>query len=251
MRFDPIRTRKVADEFSLKWVLNTDFDKEIPMGNTMVLSLNDIISLILVGYKDAVIPLIPKFILWLEGAIKEKEDFGESQSYHQRSMHWALGIYSWILDDTPVGEVWEKARLFDLASVEEGVYPQQEVRAGRLDDYMAFCLQSASYSEGISEFEKFYGRVDLSSKNMLAPREFAYLQCCARVNGNDVFQRQRDIGCKMLRSNLEKWLSYGQHTRAATWLKIVHWDVESKNSAADVILKAYEDMPYVIRPDFV
>jgi len=56
----------------------------------------------------------------------------------------------------------------------------------------------------------------------------------------------------MLQANLQKnWLGGGQYIRSATWLKIVYWHNDEALTPLQTVLKAYENMPKVPRPDFV
>lgn len=251
MKFDPMKKRKVADEFELDWVLSTKFEPDRPMGNVMASQLNNVVPLILVGHGDAVAPVLPNFISWLKIAIDAREDFGESQNFHQRVLYRALGVYHWICDGITPQAVWDQARIFDAASVNEGVYLKNDLRTERLDDYMAMCIQSRSYTEGICEFEKYYGKLEISSKGKISPREFGYFQCLEKIERGIDCDKVREAGHKMLKANLEDWLGYSQYTRAAIWLKLVNFDIEQKISPVDAILRAYEDMPNIARPDFL
>ena len=251
MKFDPIRKRKVAEEFELGWVLNTKFDDDMPMGNLMASHLDSVVSLILVGHGEAVALVLPTFIAWLNGAITRKEDLGESFDFHHRNLNWALGMYLWIAESRTPADVWEQARLHDLVAVEDGAFARKDLGAGRLDDYMAFCLQAGRYLEGIAEFEKYARTLNFSAQGSLQPRQYAYLLCQARIKGCVNAPDLQGAGHRMLRAHLEEWLSYGQYSRAATWLKIVNWDNATKTTPVETIQRAYEDMPTIARPAFV
>lgn len=251
MKFDPIKKRKVAEEFELGWVLNTQFDEDMPMGNWMASHLDNIVSLILVGHSEAIAPVLPTFIAWLNRAITRKEKLGESVDYHHRNLNWALGMYSWIAEGRTPVDVWEQARLHDLAAVEDGAFARKSLGSGRLDDYMAFCLQAGRYAEGIAEFEKYARTLNFSAQGSLQPRQYAYLLCQAHLEGRADTPELYGAGHRMLRAQLEEWLSYGQYSRAATWLKIVNWDNATKTTPVEAIQRAYEDMPTIARPAFV
>ncbi len=52
----------------------------------------------------------------------------------------------------------------------------------------------------------------------------------------------------MLRANLEsQWFGGGQFIRGATWLKIVHCGHDSSMTPLDTLLRAYDDMPNVVK----
>lgn len=250
MKFDPNKKRKIAEEFELEWVLNTEFDAAMPMGNVMVSHLNSIISFILVGLGDSVRLELPKFKTWLKIAIDQREDFGDIRSFHNRKLNWALGIYTWIVDKENAKDLWEQVRILDLAALADGAYGQSGVRAGDLNDYMAFCLQSENYSEGILEFEKNQKvAAELSSDGVLEPQQFAYLVCLAHAAGEYDQSRIIEAGRRMLRANLEHWLGHGAYIEAATWLKVVNFDIGNECCPSVAILKAYDDMPHTVKPE--
>jgi hypothetical protein len=55
-------------------------------------------------------------------------------------------------------------------------------------------------------------------------------------------------GIRMLRANLEsRWFGGGQFIRGATWLKSVHCGTDSSLTPLETLLKAYDDMPDVVK----
>lgn len=129
----------------------------------------------------------------------------------------------------------------------------QIIRDGLLDDFMAFAFQAGKFEQGISEYEKHLVPKVPSLKKALKPRDFAYALCLHRA-GRHIFD-EADLlssGRKMLQAHLqETWLGHGQYLRAATWLKIVYWRHDPSLTPLQTVLKAYDDMPKVPRPDFV
>lgn len=92
----------------------------------------------------------------------------------------------------------------------------------------------------------------ISLKKVLKPREFGYALCLHRARGQFDEEELFEAGRRMLQANLEEtWIGAGQNMRAATWLKIVYWHRDESLTPLQVILKAYDNMPNVIRPDFV
>lgn len=129
----------------------------------------------------------------------------------------------------------------------------QIVRDGLLDDFMAFAFQAGQFEQGIVEYEKHLVPKVPSLKKALKPRDFAYALCLHRA-GRHIFDEPDLLssGRKMLQAHLqETWLGRGQYLRAATWLKIVYWHHAPSMTPLQTVLKAYDDMPKVPRPDFV
>ncbi|KVD91828.1 hypothetical protein WS63_11040 [Burkholderia stagnalis] len=61
-----------------------------------------------------------------------------------------------------------------------------------------------------------------------------------------------EAGRRVPKVNLKsKWFGTGQFIHGATWLKIAHWKGDGSLTPLQKILKAYDDMSNVKRPDFV
>ncbi len=48
----------------------------------------------------------------------------------------------------------------------------------------------------------------------------------------------------------ERWLGAGQYIRAATWLAAIYKFHQPGLSPLETLLRAYDDMPKVVRPAF-
>ena len=152
-----------------------------------------------------------------------------------------------------------------MAQHESCPWTMHEVIHDGLDDYLAFCFRGGGeledFAVGVEMYERWTGKKDVELKGTLKPREFG-LALCLHFGGEKVFDEDElyRAGRRMLKANLqEKWLGAGQNIRAATWLYIVHTFRDSLGTPVEnppltprqVILKAYEDMPDVPKPDFV
>ena len=127
-----------------------------------------------------------------------------------------------------------------------------------LDDYMAYCVQAGRYSDGIEMCDRLLGDRKLSLGKRPKPREVAYAVCQQKLFDRYDDDAVFEAGRRMLQANLEQdWLGAGQYIRAATWLKIVYWDRDIRAgrrptlTPLQTVLKAYDNMPQVVRPDFI
>jgi len=172
-----------------------------------------------------------------------------------------------LLEDDLAEGSWYDARIFEEARWRdpERPWPMREVVRSGLDDYLAFCFLSGyedeGFEAGVEMYERWTGKKDVELSGTLKPREFA-LALCLYFTGQRKFDDDslHRAGRRMLQANLQgEWLGNGQYIRAATWLYIVHRFRDLYDAPADdppptprqVILKAYEDMPKVPKPDFV
>jgi hypothetical protein len=154
---------------------------------------------------------------------------------------------------------WDETRVYEEARwrYEKRPWPTSEIVKYGLDDYMAFAFQGGEhdigFEAGIDMYERWTGKTDISLSGTLKPHELGYALCLCKAGRRDFAPDDLfKAGRRMLRANLrENWLGGGQFIRAATWLKIVYWHPGETVTPLQTILKAYENMPKVPRPDFL
>jgi len=258
--FDPIKTRVSGfEDEMLRWFIDRQHDSKMPMGNVASSQLSTAIQAWLVGLDKEIAPVIPRALQWLDKAIAEDEKFGPDPNAHRTTLHWARAIGGWLDDGWNHEGEWDLARVFEEARwrYEQRPWSTHEIVKSGLDDYMAFAYQGGEHDEGfeagIEMYERWTGKTEVSLSKVLKPRDYGYALCLHRAarqsfDEKDLFK----AGCKMLQANLqEAWLGGGQFIRAATWLKIVYWHNDETLTPLQTILKAYDNMPKVPRPDFV
>ncbi|MGA4215304.1 hypothetical protein ACI2UO_26255 [Ralstonia nicotianae] len=254
---------------------------KLPMGNFAAFDIEDVVSAWLVGLNNEVTVVIPRSLEWLDSAIESGEEnrFGPLPCIHRVTLHAAKAMGIWMRDNRNDELTWLIAQTAQAEYMQTGYVkvlgpdkfdyelqrfvPQevhglpysssQIVRDGLLDDFMAFAFQAGQFEQGIVEYEKHLVPKVPSLKKALKPRDFAYALCLHRA-GRHIFDEPDLLssGRKMLQAHLqETWLGRGQYLRAATWLKIVYWHHAPSMTPLQTVLKAYDDMPKVPRPDFV
>ncbi|MFZ6768535.1 hypothetical protein ACO0LM_15865 [Undibacterium sp. Di26W] len=259
MLYNPTRKRQVNEEGNLARVLRTEYDANRPMGNVAQHMLSDVVSAWLVGQDEQVGNIIPRSLQWIDKAFERDEKFGIDQNGYLTSLYWTKAVGEWMLDGVNSEGLWDNARIFEEARwrYEKRPWPTNEIIKSGLDDYMAFAYQGGEYNDGfeagVDMFERWTGQKGVSLSKILKPREFAYALCLHRLARQQFDENELlEAGRKMLQANLqETWLGGGQYLRAATWLKIVYWHFADSLSPLETILKAYDNMPHIVRPDFL
>jgi hypothetical protein len=255
--FDPIRVRfsfTKNDCSTLCFYRDQSFESGKPMGNYGAFHMGAILDCNLVGLHQEIAPALPKAVDWIEYGLAHDEPswFGPTPSLHRRHLHEAHGLGLWLRDAVNAPAAWDAAREADAADRTEQTYSQKELKSRYLDDHLAYCFQAERYEEGIAEYEALLGAKKLSMKRSMPPRDIGYALCLHKARGLFEPDELLAAGRRMLAAHLqETWLGYGQANRAAMWLKIVHGHHDPGLTPLQVILKAYEDMPQVARPDFV
>lgn len=251
MKFNPVLTLEKtleADCYMLKSFLSREYDPERPMGNVAAFEVADVVRYWLIGLDKEVNQTIPRSLEWLNIAITQDEWHDRPHpNFHLQKLHAAKALALWLQSGDPALAVWEKTRLFNL-SVLESAY-QKKAKTEGLDDYLCYCIQAEQYEAGIIEFEKYHGTKTISLKKKLSPRDFGYALCLhhikAQFDPDELFM----AGRRMLQANLDdNWFGVGQFKRGAMWLKNVYWHRNRTLSPLETILKAYENMPDVVRP---
>jgi len=231
-----------------------------PFGNTGADGLHWVLSAWLLGLQSEFSETLPRAVQWITDAIASVEEFGADQNTYLSLLHGARAIAKWMLDGVERQGDWDSARHFELLRWTNKYRPwsQSEIISFGLDEYMALacqCLQSPEALEhAIGLYEDWTGkRQPLPLSKLVLPRDFGY-SICMHYTGRHV-QVESDLfdaGRRLLRRYLaDHWLGGGQTIRAVMWLKIVYSLQNTKLTPMEIILKAYDDMPKVHRPDFV
>ncbi|MFM0009004.1 hypothetical protein PQR46_00670 [Paraburkholderia sediminicola] len=257
MKFDPIRIREVSDN-AIDRAMGTEFDNASPMGNVAASMLGEVVRAWLVGCSAQIAPAIPRANQWLDEAISNDERLGGNLDFHRMKLHWARAMGAWLDTGWNAEGNWDSARVFAEAAwrCEKRPWTTNEIVKTGLDDYLAFAYKGGEHNDGfeagVEMYERWVGHQSISLKKVLKPKEFGYALCLYRARQQFDSESLFLAGRKMLRANLgSTWLGPGQYLRAATWLKIVYELADTELSPLGVILRAYDDMPNVPRPNFV
>ncbi|ATB70875.1 hypothetical protein SJPD1_2787 [Sulfurospirillum diekertiae] len=254
MRFNPIRGRESwlkNDASLLKWLLARQYEPGDPMGNMAASHIRSIIECYLYGLSKEIQPVIARSLEWLNIAIEQDEwSDHPDPDYHRATLHEAKALALWLQNSDPAIEIWDKARHF-LLSVMEPAYGKK-IKTDGLDAYLSYCIHAEQYEAGVMEYEKYYGVSKVSFGGSMAPRKWAYAFCLNHIKPQFDPEKLFQAGRKMLQTHLDNnWLGVGQNIRAAMWLKNVYWHDNRTLTPLETILKAYENMPDIPKPDFI
>lgn len=257
MLFNPINKKENA---MIDYLINIEYDSSRPMGNVALSNITMLVGNWMVGLKEQTEVILPSRIKWIQHAIEKGESFEgeyENKSFHTCNLYKHLALAKWLHTNTDAVSDWEMARKIFKDNYDEGSnswYPKNQLKTKALDDYLALCIQAGNYQAGIDEFEKYHGQKTISLKRKaLTPREYGYLVCLNQIKPELENDTMLEVGRKMLINNLEDhpWLGYGQFSTAAMWLKIVYWHHDEELTPEQILLKCYENMPNVPKPDFI
>jgi hypothetical protein len=241
-----------------------------PVGNYGAGDVTVYIDAVTVGYAAEALPLLHRANQRINQGLesREYEWFGGSPAQHRHNLHWGRALGAWLEDNELNTDHWNEARRYLEKWWAGGFGTRQQILRWGLDDYMALSVLGSRadgspqgltpLKEGIEMFERSFSTHTISLKKTLKPRQFGYALCRHYLNNEfdraDILQ----AGRRMLAANLTDkikngWLENGQSDRAAMWLMLVYWypafhHGEPLPSPVDVLLKAYDDIPGVVRP---
>jgi hypothetical protein len=253
--FKPVATHDNAfSKDMMKFYLNIQYDQKKPMGNYGIFGISIVISSWLVGLHTELDNKLPEYISWIDKAFERNEKLGVSIAQYHTHLYSARALGKWLLDGTNDTKDWENAYISLEKWWQEGCYGSKGIIATEgLDDYMAYAYQAEKYEEAIAMYEKLRGKSPISLSQTLSPRKLAYAHCLNKL-GIKSFDEEKlfEAGRKMLQWNLEgEWLGRGGRMNAAIWLKIVYWHKDKSLTPFQTMLKAYDNMPHVPKPDFI
>lgn len=209
----------------------------------------------LVGLGNTMIDLAPRAIDGIDQAIASNEVIGPDSLAYYALLLEAKALAQWFLTGQNPIATWSEA--FDARLATQRRYADEVLttrdRNSLLDDVLAVAFQAGRYAEGIAFHDKLAGPMQIAAQRIKSPRQLAHA-LCQRAMGHSPGSDEALVraGHQVLRDHLaERWLHHGQYLRSAMWLKIVHGLANPGLTPTEVMLKAYDDMPTVPRPDFL
>jgi hypothetical protein len=192
-------------------------------------------------------------LLWSRKAIETDEDLGPNRDAHQLYVKQTRAVAGW-LSGSPEQLTWWA----ELADHHSRYYAELESRLRPNDatavqtEQLLFRAHAHQPELAQAFFEQRLGpaatRVTSTSSATRVALEYA-LATRTTPPKPDVLHR---AGRRILTAKLEsQWLHNGNFIDAAIWLKLVYGGPGSTLSPAQVIRKAYENMPNTPRPDFL
>ena len=251
--------QKAYGNHLMGFYLKQEFKSTSPMGNHALDNLDYFIGSYLVGKNNELKLVLNKAIDWLNYAIDKKEKFGVNHDAHLSDLYRGAALAKWLQTELHDAHLWDQARIHEELGWSTGPEPWEKrevVTGGAIDDYLSYSYLAGknAASAGVQQFEKWVGKPNkISLSGTLSPKRFGYA-LCLHLSGQQEFPIEKlfNAGRGLLRANLqEEWLGAGQTIRAATWLKIVYSLTDTKKTAKEILLAAYDNMPDVKRPGFV
>lgn len=263
MHFDPIRSRASDDEFFLAYVLSRETRVGEQTGNFGRHDVGAVVGFWLDGLSLGLDAVLHRSMGWVNDALGSGECFGAraAKNWWQEELWLTKALGQWMLGLGTEQASWQKAASCSDASLaqDSGVYPAKHIPTLRLDRYMGYCVLAGDFDRGLKEYERFHPAGALKLTSINSPRAFAYILCRYELLGEGDAAFVHRAGRKVLARHLQSdWLAHGQWLNAALWLHAVYshrsaavTDPTVPTDARGIVLRAYENMPDVTRPDFV
>lgn len=260
MLFDPIRTRDQGfGPEMIERLRSQQFKASRPMGNVAASGVEAILTASLVGRQEALLPRLPDYLSWLDGAITAPEAFGSDPDLHLSKLHRARALARWLHSGEAAADDWAAAQqCLDRRWPQAASWNRAELGLV-LDVYMGCAVlasDAACAERAASQYETLMGATAKATASadptkVSTARALGQL-LCLQAAGLASFRSEAlyQAGRKVLRGHLEAdWIGSGQMLQAASWLRIVHSLTEPTLTPLATLLLAYDDMPKVAAPD--
>ena len=214
-----------------------------------------------VGLADIARPKLTAILRWLDGQLpphrgvwSRHSDDWNSAWFHHRCWWEAVALARWLVNNDPATADFAKAVDAEqdaLAHVPSEVKPYlSHHQAESLPDVLPLALSAGRPAVGLSFYRASTARdLEIGVGPALKFGEWA----CDHLAGGGARDAEFVArGEAMLREALPSYFQYVPHRGEATlWLKAIYFDSGVTRTAEETILRAYDLMPDVPRPDFL
>ena len=275
--FHPVRSRKNFDERLLKFDLDSiNHDHGGQLAGPASAKLLGVISAWLVGLHDEIAPLLQHCDAQLRRSLEMDEP--TTGTYGRASRTETFALTQWMLHGQVDAWIYQRALDEyddhfaqggtrdidpDYFNKEKGVFEPiiehglpveaKEIRNGYLPGYLALCIAAGQAERGLELYQRVGGAPKDKPSQLRTIGEFGYWGC-RELAATGSFGADNTIaaGERILRRELQgNWLGHGQYPTAALWLKTLYWQSGRVRDPLQTILKAYDLMPDVSKPDFL
>ena len=256
--FDPQKEKNTLETFSL------DFDRSYERGergeffkgmvSTSILST--CITSILVGLESETQDLAERTQRWLQEAIDEGECTTDrdasSADWHQQGLSYSLALTKFLR-----GQGLDRESFARSATLIERSWRTRKDRISHdrmgsdmLEYYMPVAFSGGLYADAIRNFEEYHPGVVPNIRTVRSQRGVAYLLCQHKLLGLHDPESLRKAVYRVLDVHLQSlWLGSGICRKALHWLMIAYAEDNPQANPREVVLKAYDHMPKVQRPE--
>ncbi|WP_374406912.1 hypothetical protein [Hydrogenophaga sp.] len=258
--FDPQKNRETLITFTLGYEegKNNRPHGSFAKGSAGASSFSTLVKAILVGLTDRTLDIAERTQRWLQEAIDEGEYTTDrdpsSADWHQQSLSYALALTKFLR-----GQGIDRDSFSRSASLIERAWrtrvPQFErkmIADHQIEYYMPIAFSGGLYADAIRNFEEYHPGVVPNIRTIRSQRGVAYLLCQHKLLGMHDPEQLRKAVNRVLDVNLQsQWLGSGLYHYALHWLMIAYAEDNPQADPKTVVLKAYDHMPKVQRPEWV
>ena len=257
--FEPEKRRQLFLDFDLP--LTTKFEPETtgPFNRShyMESKLGRLIQAHLLGLREQVLPLARALVDWMEAQSAPPEGKDTDEAFRAYQWWQTLGLCKWLIDGDPAAAEFGRASEADWRQWDQfdRLLPNGTkllMREG-LELSLPLNLAARRHDVGL----KLCQEAGLTEKPSSAPAvvraELMYGQWACRhlADGGKSDAAYVTKGEEMLRKTiLERFIPNGSNAKMAMWLKAIYYDSGVTRTPEETILKAYDTMTGVEKPDF-
>ena len=262
-KFDPINERKYWLDVGLKSNTNFEPDEIGPLGRPtyVAVTVDSLIGAYFFGLGEEVRPAIEKIIAWMEAqpSIEPRQfsaKFGHWRAGWSALYRWrtTLGLCKWLSRGDPaemdfIGALDADWQSWTMISPKDAALDRGE-QQDNLSEQLAVALAAKEPGRGL----KLVAAADVKEpfEHEAPLLKFGEWACRHLASGGKRDATFIENGAQMLSASLlANFFSTGNRTEPALWLKAIYWDSGVARTPEQAIVRAYDCMPGITRPDFV
>lgn len=256
--FDSIKTKTGLESFTLGFYRSAEQRQPFVKGATGISAASTIFVAVLVGLQDKSLDIAERAHRWLQEAIEDGERTTDrdasSADWHQQGLSHALALIKFLRGQGVDRESFARCATLTERAWRTGVpqFDRKSMVEDQLEYYMPTAFSGGLYADAIRNFEEYEPGVQPDIRKVRSQRGVAYLLCQHKLLGmHDPAQLRRAVS-RVLDTNLQhQWLGTGIYSKALHWLMIAYAEDAPDADPREVVLKAYDHMPKVPRPDWL
>jgi hypothetical protein len=258
--FDPLAIKELLHRKKLLFARS--YDAATPgsftKGAISTFEVTTLVEAILVGLEDQTQDIAERTQRWLQEAIDEGERTTDrdasSADWHQQDLSYSLALTKFLRGQGLDRESFARSATLIERAWRTRVPPfEHKVLAdGQIEYYMPVAFSGGLYADAIRNFEEYHPGVVPNIRTVRSQRGVAYLLCQHKLLGLHDPESLRKAVYRVLDVHLQSlWLGSGICRKALHWLMIAYAEDNPQANPREVVLKAYDHMPKVQRPEGV
>jgi hypothetical protein len=204
--------------------------------------VNTAIECLLVGFDEPARQLLETAGEWIRIAISANERPERYFPGGTEASRWGtLTLCDWLLSNEHDAESYRRYAEFEDRYLSDRSVARDKAEVSYV---LPVYADAGMFERGMEIFHATPGLSPPSSTNIAGEGRMSYVVSRHRLGLQYNRAELEAMATRFLRRNVDGWLADGHWSRAARWMKIIHWNgADPPISATDALLKCYDYLP--------